>query len=407
MPSPSANHFFSGDASLQGFALSRPQGLFRRCRRDLSRTRSPISPALGCTYLQIDEVPIAVLCDPKNRAIVPSARRGCRRAHRRLCRRDQRRGARTGPPDMTVCVHLCRGNHGHGQASGGYDPVAERFFERARRRRVLPRIRHRARRRLRAAAPSCPRARSWCSASSAPSSRRSSARTTLEAPHRRGGAVRRSRRGSASAPQCGFASSYQTDRFTASTMSSASSRISSRSRARSGGDAVRRPPAPASRRARHRLKEMAEALGVSGGLSLGARAWPARPADPCDGGGDLRPAQHHLGRGRRAHAPRAALASARHRRHRGPVAAPRPSSPISSPSASASCRPSGSTALLDILKLRRRPRRRRQRAPRRGNRVLTILREARLAHRDPSEGMSMQDFDRSLRHARSVAAAPR
>ena len=31
------------------------------------------------------------------------------------------------PADMTICVHLCRGNQGHGQASGGYDPVAERL----------------------------------------------------------------------------------------------------------------------------------------------------------------------------------------------------------------------------------------------------------------------------------------
>ncbi|MGH7089811.1 MAG: hypothetical protein ACREFQ_13010, partial [Stellaceae bacterium] len=26
------------------------------------------------------------------------------------------------------CIHLCRGNAGHGQASGGYDRVAERLF---------------------------------------------------------------------------------------------------------------------------------------------------------------------------------------------------------------------------------------------------------------------------------------
>ena len=27
-----------------------------------------------------------------------------------------------------MCVHLCRGNSGSGQASGGYDPVAQRLF---------------------------------------------------------------------------------------------------------------------------------------------------------------------------------------------------------------------------------------------------------------------------------------
>jgi len=32
------------------------------------------------------------------------------------------------PANMTVCVHLCRGNRGHGMADGGYEPVAERLF---------------------------------------------------------------------------------------------------------------------------------------------------------------------------------------------------------------------------------------------------------------------------------------
>jgi 5-methyltetrahydropteroyltriglutamate--homocysteine methyltransferase len=32
---------------------------------------------------------------------------------------------------MTVCVHLCRGNAGHRQPSGGYDTVAERLFQNA------------------------------------------------------------------------------------------------------------------------------------------------------------------------------------------------------------------------------------------------------------------------------------
>ncbi|MGB6450190.1 MAG: 5-methyltetrahydropteroyltriglutamate--homocysteine methyltransferase, partial [Steroidobacteraceae bacterium] len=33
------------------------------------------------------------------------------------------------PPDMTVCMHLCRGNFaGNWVASGGYDPVAEVLF---------------------------------------------------------------------------------------------------------------------------------------------------------------------------------------------------------------------------------------------------------------------------------------
>jgi 5-methyltetrahydropteroyltriglutamate--homocysteine methyltransferase len=31
---------------------------------------------------------------------------------------------------MAVCVHMCRGNIGHGMGSGGYEPIAERIFNR-------------------------------------------------------------------------------------------------------------------------------------------------------------------------------------------------------------------------------------------------------------------------------------
>jgi 5-methyltetrahydropteroyltriglutamate--homocysteine methyltransferase len=81
----------------------------------------------GCTYLQMDEVPIAVLCDPKNRETV--RRRG----------EDPEElvdnyiwaineSIKERPTNMTVCVHLCRGNRGHGMADGGYEPVADRLF---------------------------------------------------------------------------------------------------------------------------------------------------------------------------------------------------------------------------------------------------------------------------------------
>jgi 5-methyltetrahydropteroyltriglutamate--homocysteine methyltransferase len=81
----------------------------------------------GCTYVQMDEVPIAVLCDPNNRETV--RRRGedpeelvdtyIHAINESIKER---------PANMTVCVHLCRGNRGHGMADGGYEPVAERLF---------------------------------------------------------------------------------------------------------------------------------------------------------------------------------------------------------------------------------------------------------------------------------------
>jgi 5-methyltetrahydropteroyltriglutamate--homocysteine methyltransferase len=81
----------------------------------------------GCTYLQMDEVPIAVLCDPNNREIVK--RRG-EDPHELI---DDyidaiNESIRERPANMAVCVHLCRGNRDHGMADGGYEPVAERLF---------------------------------------------------------------------------------------------------------------------------------------------------------------------------------------------------------------------------------------------------------------------------------------
>jgi 5-methyltetrahydropteroyltriglutamate--homocysteine methyltransferase len=127
LPAPSANHFFSGDKSLKGSPYATRQAFFddvcaiyREEIADLARA--------GCTYLQIDEVPIAVLCDPKNKDRVKARGEDPEEliddyvAAIAACMRER-------PAGMTICVHLCRGNQGHGQASGGYEPVAERLFQ--------------------------------------------------------------------------------------------------------------------------------------------------------------------------------------------------------------------------------------------------------------------------------------
>ena len=57
------------------------------------------------------------------------------------------------PSDMTITMHLCRGNFRSSfVASGGYEPVAELLFNTDQRARLFHGIRQRARRRLRAAA---------------------------------------------------------------------------------------------------------------------------------------------------------------------------------------------------------------------------------------------------------------
>ena len=106
----------------------------------------------GCRYLQLDEVNFAYLCDPKLRAQV--AERGedpaaCPQIYARLINA----AISDIPTDMTVAMHLCRGNfQSTFVASGGYEPVAEVLFNSINVRRLLHGIRQRPRRRLRAAA---------------------------------------------------------------------------------------------------------------------------------------------------------------------------------------------------------------------------------------------------------------
>ena len=82
----------------------------------------------GCTYLQLDDVSFAYLCDPKFRD-------GCRRngddpAELPRCYVNAVNAAlHDRPAGMTVTMHTCRGNFKSSWvAEGGYEPVAEAMF---------------------------------------------------------------------------------------------------------------------------------------------------------------------------------------------------------------------------------------------------------------------------------------
>jgi 5-methyltetrahydropteroyltriglutamate--homocysteine methyltransferase len=82
----------------------------------------------GCTYLQLDDVSFAYLCDDKVRAT-------CRRngddpdALPRTYADTITRALKNRPAGMTVTMHTCRGNFKSAWvAEGGYDPVAEAMF---------------------------------------------------------------------------------------------------------------------------------------------------------------------------------------------------------------------------------------------------------------------------------------
>jgi 5-methyltetrahydropteroyltriglutamate--homocysteine methyltransferase len=83
---------------------------------------------LGCTYLQLDDPNMAYLCDEKMRESVRQIGEDpdqLPRTYAKLindCIKDC-------PANMTVCMHICRGNFRSAWAAeGGYDPVAEILF---------------------------------------------------------------------------------------------------------------------------------------------------------------------------------------------------------------------------------------------------------------------------------------
>ena len=85
----------------------------------------------GCRYLQIDEIAIALLCDPSIRSRIVSAGSDPEALVERYT--EAINGAvEACPAEVVIGIHMCRGNfRGRHLADGGYDWVAERFFARA------------------------------------------------------------------------------------------------------------------------------------------------------------------------------------------------------------------------------------------------------------------------------------
>ena len=129
IPSPSVVHFRGGRDAID-----------RATYPDLDRFFADLGTAYrgavgafaaaGCRYLQLDEVYIAYLCDPEQ---IAGLRARGEHVEGLLDRYAElinfTIGAR--PADMTVSMHLCRGNfRSTWVASGGYEPVAEVLFNR-------------------------------------------------------------------------------------------------------------------------------------------------------------------------------------------------------------------------------------------------------------------------------------
>jgi 5-methyltetrahydropteroyltriglutamate--homocysteine methyltransferase len=127
IPSPSSLHFRYGRDVV-------PEKLYPSMNdfyRDLGETYRKAVRAFadaGCRYLQLDEVNLAYLCDPTLRQQITD--RGEDPATLPGIYADMINAAISDiPSDMTITMHLCRGNFRSSfVASGGYEPVAELLF---------------------------------------------------------------------------------------------------------------------------------------------------------------------------------------------------------------------------------------------------------------------------------------
>ena len=129
LPAPSLAHWFVGDRVFAGGPYANAREYMADIARIFREEFAELA-SLGCTYVQIDEVPIPVICDTNVQATIE--RRGKSPFALVDLYVDTINDAiRDRPPGMTVVVHMCRGNEGvAGLGSGGYEPIAERVFGR-------------------------------------------------------------------------------------------------------------------------------------------------------------------------------------------------------------------------------------------------------------------------------------
>ena len=154
LPAPNCVHYYTG-GKLGFYANDRERfwaDLVAAYRQELKAL-----VAAGARYIQLDDTSIAFICDPQHREYVRSWGEDPMRLLDTYAQKINETLAGL-PADVTITLHQCRGNReGNWAAEGGYDPVAEVLFNRINVARLLPRVRHGARRRLRAAALSAER----------------------------------------------------------------------------------------------------------------------------------------------------------------------------------------------------------------------------------------------------------
>ena len=128
IPSPIILHFTSGSAAIRKGAYP-DMDLFWADIIDAYQKEMNSLYDAGCRYLQVDDPPMATLCNEKFQNMVKARGDDPRYLLNDLYPEIINRAFANRPPSLHLAMHLCRGNNQSGWfTEGGYDPVADVLF---------------------------------------------------------------------------------------------------------------------------------------------------------------------------------------------------------------------------------------------------------------------------------------
>jgi 5-methyltetrahydropteroyltriglutamate--homocysteine methyltransferase len=127
IPSPSMLHYRGGRKMIDASVYPDMEGFYADLGSAYAGAVQTFADA-GCRYLQLDDVSFAYFCDPNQRQMLKD--RGDDPDKQPGIYADMiNKAVASRPSDMTVTMHMCRGNfRSTFIASGGYEPIAEILF---------------------------------------------------------------------------------------------------------------------------------------------------------------------------------------------------------------------------------------------------------------------------------------
>lgn len=127
IPGPSCCHFRTAPEDIHPADYRDPDALFADLAATYRKAVAKFYEA-GCRYLQMDDIFFAYLCDPKHRAAKQAAGQDPDWLIDRYAFM-MHEAIKDRPADMTIAMHMCRGNFKSTHAAeGAYDPAADAVF---------------------------------------------------------------------------------------------------------------------------------------------------------------------------------------------------------------------------------------------------------------------------------------